>query len=429
LLTGFAVLGSGLATRAKYTGDPTYHPGGSGLMDRVTYGNVPTAVEEAEIGGEKFIIPLNHKNGKRGIGIIAREDHLVTVADNMTEKEDQPEIRKNVRYKIKEHLANTSFEANCPSSAEACEISTQLWEESGQGSKMGFGKIPTDAEPWIMNLRWSTDGSDINHKSSKTTNPPEGTRIIITAPSTGRSIVALAGYEWGPGKSSPYYIGASPEVMGNLNISTGAKVSVGIAKDQSLVAGTVYMKGSGGTYRTIYGENIAGEYYPPLGEYMNKVVSINRTKHKLSGKEGHLAFATSGFSGKFKNFFDPAIDYNVKNGSQTPVYATFDGVITGIKKVHHSRGYGKGAGVIWMESTDGKDGAIYAHITFLDGIKKGTKVNKGQQLGTIALHCSSSKNKSSQCVEFSGAEHLHFQLYIDNKSLTKNKLISLFPYE
>jgi len=161
---------------------------------------------------------------------------------------------------------------------------------------------------------------------------------------------------------------------------------------------------------------------------MKKVVSVNRSPH---GSAGHGLFWTNGF-GLIRGFSfnqspDGAIDYNFNKPE--PVYASFDGKVTKTKYMHRSS-YGRGAGVLWITGDDRQTGAIYAHITFAQGIKKGTVVKRGQIIGTIAPKCASSA--VDQCVDFRGSIHLHFQFYALDSSnqirgFTKSELLKLFP--
>lgn len=166
-----------------------------------------------------------------------------------------------------------------------------------------------------------------------------------------------------------------------------------------------------------FGPEIKGLFYPPLGRA--HVDSYNNSPHVGAG---HGVFGVSGFGGGFQNVSNGAVDYYTSGG--TPVYATFDGTIVSTTEVHQSS-YGKGAGIIWLKSSDGNNGAIYAHITFDSGIKNGLSVKKGQKMGVVALNCR--VKAINQCVQFNGGDHLHFQFYINKKGLNKKQLIGLFP--
>ena len=167
-----------------------------------------------------------------------------------------------------------------------------------------------------------------------------------------------------------------------------------------------------------FGPEIAGQFYHPLGD--KKANSYNSTSHQ--GK-GHGLFETTPFEG-FSQGSNGAADYNFSDPTKTLVYATFDGTIVKAKSMHIST-YGRGGGVLWLKSSDQKNGAIYAHITFASGIKQGVFVKKGQTLGMIAPRCS--LTKLTQCIDSRGSPHLHFQFYINQKGLTFKQLVNLFP--
>ena len=168
----------------------------------------------------------------------------------------------------------------------------------------------------------------------------------------------------------------------------------------------------------IFGPEITGQFYHPLGE--KKANSYNSTAHQ--GK-GHGLFETTPF-GDFSQGANGAADYNFSNPTKITVYASFDGVIVKAKSMHLSS-YGRGGGVLWLKSNDGKNGAVYAHITFATGMRQGSSVKKGQAIGMIAPKCT--LTKWTQCVDFRGSPHLHFQFYINKKGLTFLQLIKLFP--
>lgn len=170
------------------------------------------------------------------------------------------------------------------------------------------------------------------------------------------------------------------------------------------------------------GANLTGAFYPPYGDKMKTIVSVNDKPH---GKIGHGVFTASGFGDGFQDVDNGAIDYNVPDGSHTPVYAAFDGTIVNVKPMHHST-YGRGGGLIWLKSTDGNYGAIYAHITFVNGIAKGKQVKRGEQIAIVAPRCG---HNVDQCVDFHSGEHLHFQFYVQKVGRDKAQLLTLFPYK
>lgn len=163
------------------------------------------------------------------------------------------------------------------------------------------------------------------------------------------------------------------------------------------------------------GPNINGTYYPPLGG--QKATHTNAKPH---GKPGHGVFMASPFGDGFKDIDNGAIDFSAPGG--TPVYAAFDGtIVRSLEKYHpDSNAYQSGAGILWLKSSDGNNGAIYAHIAFAPGIGTNSTVKKGQQIGTVAPECG-----SGQCVSF--GPHLHFQIYPNKQGQTKDQILALFP--
>lgn len=183
-----------------------------------------------------------------GEGKISSEDHLVTKEDPTRAPINNLGITswgaKRSNDGIDGHLSVTGFSYNCPSESSYCNPSKQEWtpEEGGgkigEGNRVGLGNVPAIDEPWVMNARWPRPY------------PDPGTRVIITAKKTGRSIVAVAGYEWGPSESTGHVAGAQKEVLANLGIVHGDEVSFGFAQDQKLKPGTVYASNCGSSCNT-----------------------------------------------------------------------------------------------------------------------------------------------------------------------------------
>lgn len=192
---------------------------------------IPATVSSLTLsGGKTYTIPDG------GAGGVSEEDHLTTLAD-------PTRAPASLRDGIFDHLKVTNFSANCPCSQAICAPSRQKWTPAcggafGQGCILPTGKIPTADEPWIMNARWKPL-------------PPMGTKVIITYKHNGvtRAVVAVAGYEIGPGVAESHgnVIGAQEEVLAALNAehhdagSANNIISFGFAKDQTLKAGTTYV--------------------------------------------------------------------------------------------------------------------------------------------------------------------------------------------
>jgi len=201
-------------------------------------------------------------------------------------------------------------------------------------------------------------------------------------------------------------------------LSVGGCNAVASGSSNSQCASNVESTLTGGM-----GSEIAGQFYPPYGDKMKSAAkSVNSSPHN---RKGHGLFGVSQFGEGFRNNGDCAIDWNVTRGSQVPIYATFDGKIVGVTYPNHKSSYGKGGGVLWLKSSDGKHGAIFAHIKFVDGIQKGTEVKRGQQIAVTARNC---KWYDLMCVTFKGSDHLHYQLYANGVGVEKQDLIKLFPH-
>lgn len=103
------------------------------------------------------------------------------------------------------------------------------WAPAGEGGSMyGQGsssKPPVDAEAWYVNMYW-------------TTRPANGTRMIVTNPANGRSVVAAAGYETGPGANTAIG-GVAEEVHHYLGTVHRSDLTLGFAVDQTLPFGPI----------------------------------------------------------------------------------------------------------------------------------------------------------------------------------------------
>lgn len=207
--------------------------------DTATIGSGASATTTQKITreGKEYTIPDG------GAGGISAEDHLLTKDDPLrrqpvtqwtTTYGDPPKTIRHSREGLADHFRVTNIAQQCPE----CNTDPKKSEwtpaegdgDIGQGSRLALGQVPTAHEPWIMNARW-------------TTLPPAGTKVIITAKKTGKSVVAVAGYETGPGAETNNNAGAQKEVLARLGIGHKDQVTFGFASDQSLTPGTVFTNG------------------------------------------------------------------------------------------------------------------------------------------------------------------------------------------
>lgn len=226
IATGVA-LGLTISEIRKRTGETPIATAGS-----FCGGSLPETTSEMSSGGKTYTIPDGGK------GKISHESHIVTKSDSG--------MPSTVTDKIDKHLEVTKFSTNCPSTSSVCDPKKQEWTPAeptiGAGST---SSPPADQEPWIMNTRWYIGSDKVN--------PPPGTRVIVTNPTSGKSVVAVAGYEWGPNETTGHLLGAQPEVLANLGLTHGGEATFAFAKDQSVAPGTVYGgECAGGTGDTIF---------------------------------------------------------------------------------------------------------------------------------------------------------------------------------
>lgn len=106
----------------------------------------------------------------------------------------------------------------------------QPWAPAGEGgSEFGQGstgqKLPVLDEAWYVNMYWRQ-------------RPVGGTRMIIRNPANGRTVVASAGWETGPGANTRIG-GAVEEIHHHLGTQHGDVMEFGFAVDQSLPLGPI----------------------------------------------------------------------------------------------------------------------------------------------------------------------------------------------
>ncbi|MCE1245618.1 MAG: N-acetylmuramoyl-L-alanine amidase [Firmicutes bacterium] len=135
----------------------------------------------------------------------------------------------------------TSFEDRITSHYNHSEAATghkmrraEPWCPSNEGGSNEFGqgssvKPPAVAEAWYMCMYWK--------------NPPlPGTKMIMRNPANGKTVVAAAGYEIGPGSPQDCLAGACEEIHHYLGTKHTGKIEIGFAKDQSLPYGPLEIK-------------------------------------------------------------------------------------------------------------------------------------------------------------------------------------------
>ncbi len=195
------------ATFSRHVGEQSLLSGGVGNCE---------TTETKDFSGKTYKIPATS-------GGISQEDHLATSAETFSGR-DYPSSEKEG---LDNHLSITNYSTNC----SGCPKGKWTPPEGGLMGQGSGSKPPASTEPWGMNMRWKdATGNKIN--------PPAGTKVIITATKTGKSVVAAAGYEWGPGNTQ-YIAGAQNEVLHNLDISHGGEVTIGFAVDQTVPYGPI----------------------------------------------------------------------------------------------------------------------------------------------------------------------------------------------
>jgi hypothetical protein len=150
---------------------------------------------------------------------LAREAHIVTESHKKF-RNSWPESFKD---DIEEHykLSESSTEYSMIRNEPWC-FSDKPDRHFGQGKE---GQKPSEMEEgWYISLNWKEV-------------PPRGTRFIIKNPVNGRTVVAIAGYETGTGRTGNLAGGICEEIHHYLGTGHGSKLEVGVAKDQTLCPG------------------------------------------------------------------------------------------------------------------------------------------------------------------------------------------------
>jgi N-acetylmuramoyl-L-alanine amidase len=147
-------------------------------------------------------------------GTAVVEQHLVTKEENFHPSSTRDRIDNH--YSITEKAIGVKYSHK------------QGWTSAEDGGSIGGGSgspPPAAVEPYVANMYWAN-------------RPAEGTRMILTNPANGKSVVVAAGYETGPGDLT-YVIGAQEEAMQAIGAVTGTKLEFGFAEDQNLPFGPI----------------------------------------------------------------------------------------------------------------------------------------------------------------------------------------------
>lgn len=154
-------------------------------------------------------------------GPVVKEAHLVTVADDFGERQ-WPRSRDEG---IEEHYERTQ-----PFLADAEAPLREPWAPAGEGgSRWGQGStgrpVPVEDEVWYITMNWAE-------------RPAPGTRMIVFNPDNGRTVVASAGYETGPG-SPTAVAGVSEEIHHSLGSGHRDVLVIGFAVHDDLPLGPI----------------------------------------------------------------------------------------------------------------------------------------------------------------------------------------------
>ena len=154
-------------------------------------------------------------------GRIVLEAHLVTIEDGYGTAGSGPwphAIREGIpeHYLTSEAATGFVMHRGEPWAPE---------ENSDFGQGAHFAKLPVVDEGWYVNMMWST-------------RPEDGTRMILSDPTSGRAVVVAAGFETGPGNLD-WVGGTVEEAHHYLGTTHGSELTLGFAVDQDLPLGPV----------------------------------------------------------------------------------------------------------------------------------------------------------------------------------------------
>lgn len=179
---------------------------------RMFWTSCASGIDCYESGGEYFLrTPTT--------GPVVKEAHLVTEAEDFGGG-----WPTSFTHQIDRHYDLSE------SASGYVMIRSEPWAPAGEGgSEYGQGStgapLPLLDEAWYVNMYWRD-------------RPARGTRMIISHPTTGRTVVASAGYETGPGANTRIG-GAVEEIHHHLGTSHLDDMTFGFAVDQSLPLGPV----------------------------------------------------------------------------------------------------------------------------------------------------------------------------------------------
>lgn len=267
-------------------------------------------------------------------GKIVREQHWVTVSEPFPG--GWPSSEKD---QLDRHFQMTNFSVNCLGCPK------EGWTPTAGGGHLGGGntvKPSLIAEPWMMNMQWKKGGKLVP-------GPPPGTKMIITSTKTGKSVVAAAGYEWGPEENSRWIAGATSEVLKALGIDTDGEVTVGFSQYQNQPYGPVVCSSDGGTSKYV------GKTAYPI----KLPVTVGSTLHYCTayrsdgcGVAGHRKFNHP------NDRLGDAVD--LVSGSSNTVFAVFDGRISGSNPIYLTSATNNGIFAIYGHSITTKSGNVKA---------------------------------------------------------------------
>jgi hypothetical protein len=211
--------GDGMAKAGPFTLAVDLRPQGSGACEtlptrlemfwRSCDPGVPDCVAD---GGAVYLeLPTS--------GPVVKEAHLVTVADDFGGGWPQ-----SSRDGIERHYALS--EAATGFVTERREPWAPEGEGGSQWGQAAYSRpLPVEDEAWYVNMYWRR-------------RPPAGTRMILTNPENGLSVVAAGGYETGPGANTAI-AGASEEIHNYLGTRHRSPMVVGFAADPDLPLGPI----------------------------------------------------------------------------------------------------------------------------------------------------------------------------------------------
>lgn len=185
--------------------------------------------DSGKCGLQVFEMDRVGDNGERlpmpATGKVVKEAHLVTVSDQAANGSTSWWPSSSSEYLV-EHKARTASQTGIEYSR------TESWAPAGEGGcEYGQGStgraVPDEAEPWYVCMYWKGE-----HK------PAKGTRYLVVNPATGKTIVAAAGYETGPGDLSRIG-GAVEEIHHLMGTSHLGVLTFGELIDQSLPYGEI----------------------------------------------------------------------------------------------------------------------------------------------------------------------------------------------